>query len=189
MARRARQPEERRIEIIKAAKQLFATKGYDDTYISDITDAVGVAHGLFYHYFKSKSELLEALAREWISDYLGQISEISINSSLSVKDKLDLAFNFAFYTSKERSKLIVEIHKQSHKSLHDEISRQAIMYILPLFVELIITGNESGELNCPYPEIAAQTLLYGMASLQPFEDIDLLAESCRQIFHRVLGIS
>jgi AcrR family transcriptional regulator len=58
---RARQADQRRSELIEAALRLFAERGFRATTIADIADATGTAHGLVYHYFRSKDELLEAV--------------------------------------------------------------------------------------------------------------------------------
>lgn len=58
---RARQADQRRSELIDAALRLFAEQGFRATTIADIATATGTAHGLVYHYFGSKDELLEAI--------------------------------------------------------------------------------------------------------------------------------
>ncbi len=40
--------------LFAAGKKLFALKPYDEVAIDDIADEAGVAHGLLFHYFKSK---------------------------------------------------------------------------------------------------------------------------------------
>ena len=49
--------EDKKIEIYNAGKQLFATKGFKDTGVSDITKSAGVAVGTFYNYYPSKEKL------------------------------------------------------------------------------------------------------------------------------------
>ena len=61
MARIVKVPDERRSELVATAQQLFYTKGYERTSISDIVKAVGVAQGTFYYYFDSKTAVLEAI--------------------------------------------------------------------------------------------------------------------------------
>jgi AcrR family transcriptional regulator len=58
---RARQADQRRSELVETALRLFAERGFRATTIADIATATGTAHGLVYHYFSSKDELLEAV--------------------------------------------------------------------------------------------------------------------------------
>jgi len=50
-----------RDQIIKAADQLFYQQGFEHTSFSDIADAVRISRGNFYHHFKSKDEILDAV--------------------------------------------------------------------------------------------------------------------------------
>ncbi|MBL1151002.1 MAG: TetR/AcrR family transcriptional regulator [Armatimonadetes bacterium] len=52
------QAEARRCQLIEAALELFAERGFDATTIKDICERAGVAPGLIYHYFESKESLL-----------------------------------------------------------------------------------------------------------------------------------
>jgi AcrR family transcriptional regulator len=54
----------RREELLAAAVRVFARKGYHTCRVSDIADEAGVSHGLVYHYFASKDEVLETIFRE-----------------------------------------------------------------------------------------------------------------------------
>ena len=52
------------------AQKLFLEKEYESTSLNDVVSALGVAKGTVYHYFKSKEELLEAVASNMASDFL-----------------------------------------------------------------------------------------------------------------------
>ena len=56
--------EEKRKQLLAAAVRVFARTGYHDCRVGDITEEAGVAHGLLYHYFTSKEEVLEAVFRD-----------------------------------------------------------------------------------------------------------------------------
>ena len=56
-------PEKRRL-ILDAAVSVFARKGYHTSRVGDIAEEAGIAHGLLYHYFGSKEEVLETVFRE-----------------------------------------------------------------------------------------------------------------------------
>jgi AcrR family transcriptional regulator len=43
---------------------VFARKGFHASRVGDIAEEAGVAHGLLYHYFRSKDEVLETVFRE-----------------------------------------------------------------------------------------------------------------------------
>ena len=58
---RTRQADARREELLRTALRLFAERGVDGTTIADIATATGTAHGLVYHYFASKNDLLLAV--------------------------------------------------------------------------------------------------------------------------------
>ena len=52
---------QRRDEIMAAAKEVFARKGFHATTIADIAKQAGLAYGSIYWYFDSKDELFHAL--------------------------------------------------------------------------------------------------------------------------------
>ena len=52
-------PDERKKQILKAAVEVFAERGYHGCRISDVADRAGVAYGLVYHYFGNKEALLD----------------------------------------------------------------------------------------------------------------------------------
>ena len=53
--------EKRKILLMDTALRLFASYGVDNVTIDNITDALEISHGLFYHYFKDKKDLLNQL--------------------------------------------------------------------------------------------------------------------------------
>ena len=55
---------ERKNEILDAAEELFAAKGYDATSTGDILERVGIARGTLYYHFQSKEEILDALMHQ-----------------------------------------------------------------------------------------------------------------------------
>lgn len=50
-----------RNQIVEAADQLFYQQGYDHTSFAHIAEAVEISRGNFYHHFKSKDEILDAV--------------------------------------------------------------------------------------------------------------------------------
>src|SRR3954447_7441428 len=78
--------EKRRTDLLRAARDVFATKGYHETKVDDIAAAAKVAKGTFYLYFRDKRsvfvELVDSLAArisaailqvDTVGDVAGQI--------------------------------------------------------------------------------------------------------------------
>ena len=54
-------PGQRRDQILDAANDLFAERGYEEVSIEDIARAAGVTRGLVHHYFGGRTEVYIAL--------------------------------------------------------------------------------------------------------------------------------
>jgi AcrR family transcriptional regulator len=50
-----------RDRIIEASDRLFYQQGFEETSFAHIADAVGLSRGNFYHHFKSKDQILDAV--------------------------------------------------------------------------------------------------------------------------------
>jgi AcrR family transcriptional regulator len=68
--------EDKRRQLLDAAVRVFARKGFHASRVGDIAEEAGVAHGLLYHYFKSKDEVLEAVFHENWSVLLERIANV-----------------------------------------------------------------------------------------------------------------
>jgi AcrR family transcriptional regulator len=64
MARTVKAVEDRREQIIDAAMQAFAQKGFFGATNKDIAREAGITPGLIYHYFKNKEALLWTIVEE-----------------------------------------------------------------------------------------------------------------------------
>jgi AcrR family transcriptional regulator len=66
MPRKLVEPAERRADLLAAARNVFARKGFHAATVDDITRAAGVAKGTFYLYFDEKKEIYFAVIREFL---------------------------------------------------------------------------------------------------------------------------
>lgn len=77
----------KRQEILDGALKAFCEHGVKSTTIDDICEKVNCSHGLFYHYYKNKDELLEDLNNYYKKIQSDEISDI-LNADVSPKVKL-----------------------------------------------------------------------------------------------------
>lgn len=56
-----RKGEEKRLDILTVAEKMFCQKGYKETSVQDILDALNTSKGSFYHHFESKEQVLATL--------------------------------------------------------------------------------------------------------------------------------
>jgi AcrR family transcriptional regulator len=68
--------ERKRREVIATAARLFAERGYNETSVSELTAATGLAAGGLYHYIESKDELLISICDELLDPLLARAREI-----------------------------------------------------------------------------------------------------------------
>jgi AcrR family transcriptional regulator len=78
----------RRADLITAARDLFAARGYHETTVDDITRGAGVAKGTFYLYFGEKREVYH----EVIRGFMQLIRDIGATIGESVATGNPLAF-------------------------------------------------------------------------------------------------
>jgi len=66
---------------------VFARRGYHASRVGDIAEEAGVAHGLLYHYFRSKDEVLATIFRENWGTLVGRFRDVAA-SPTTAEEKL-----------------------------------------------------------------------------------------------------
>jgi AcrR family transcriptional regulator len=85
LARRERRIQRRRKEILEAAAEIFAGKGYDNTTTRDIAEAVDMGESTLYNYFQNKRDILLAIIdskRIEMDEFLAKIHQVSDRQGL-----------------------------------------------------------------------------------------------------------
>ncbi len=77
--RAQRQRQQRRREILDAAKEVFAERGYHSASISDIIGAAKIARGTFYLYFTSKHHVFDSILEEALQELRSRIARIDVS--------------------------------------------------------------------------------------------------------------
>ena len=66
--------EQRRSDIVEAARQLYEERGLSRTSVKDIAERAGITRSLFYHYFPDKQAVTSAVLDDFIEDYIEALS-------------------------------------------------------------------------------------------------------------------
>ncbi len=74
-SRRSRRSAEMRERLFRAALELFARKGLQETTVEDITEAADVGKGTFFNYFPSKEHILTAFVEMQIGKLEAAVEE------------------------------------------------------------------------------------------------------------------
>jgi TetR/AcrR family transcriptional regulator, cholesterol catabolism regulator len=75
-------------KIVEQSILFFEKKGFSETSIQDIVDALGVTKGTFYYYFSSKEQLLMDIHLRYLQELLNLQQQIIDDQSKDCKTKL-----------------------------------------------------------------------------------------------------
>ncbi|HGH7181686.1 TPA: TetR/AcrR family transcriptional regulator [Bacillus luti] len=152
--------EERRKEILETAERLFITKGYTKTTVNDILKEIGIAKGTFYHYFKSKEEVMDEIIMRIIKEDVAKAKVIVSNSNIPVLEKL---FRVLMEQSPKsgdvKDKMIEQFHQPNNAEMHQKSLVQSIIHLSPVLAEVLEQGIAEGIFSTPYPQETIELLL------------------------------
>lgn len=155
--------DERRLEFLTTAMNLFMQQGYEQTSINHIIDAVGVSKGAFYHYFKSRDDLLEQLAVFVAEQTLGSLQEVVDDPSLSALEKMNGVFQKSNAMKARNREFILGLLKtfyhDNNIQLRNKISERNLELTSPLLGRIIRQGIEEGTMDAEYPEETGSFIL------------------------------
>ena len=119
--------EETRQRILDAAVRVFARRGFHTSRVGDIAQEAGVAHGLLYHYFASKDEVLETVFRENWGELLGRFAAVEASDE-PADEKLRGLVKILLRTWRNDPDLVTVMVREVGRSAHlasqvDDIGR------------------------------------------------------------------
>jgi TetR/AcrR family transcriptional regulator, cholesterol catabolism regulator len=121
---------ERRAQILDAAAEHFAQRGYEDTRWADIAAAVGVGPTALYHYFESKQHCLFELMADSVAGFRGRF-DAAVSEHDDWREALVAALRNGFDLSEQdlnRRRVLAAEHGRSRSqtgSPHEEASRES----------------------------------------------------------------
>jgi len=163
MTRIVKKPDERREEIIKAARELFHTKDYDKTTMQDIMDALNIAKGTIYHYFSSKQELLEAVVEAMVDEEYRKKEALMKSGrvkGLPAMEKLRVLITESG-TGPENERILDTLHHPENYEMHTKQLGRYITKLAPLWAAVFDEGREQGVFRVEHPLECAEFILAG----------------------------
>ena len=177
-------PEVWRKEILKAAQNLFISKGYEETSISDIMDMAGGAKGMFYRWFQSKEEVMHALGSQMFFEN-NPFEAVKGRNDLNGLEKIRLLLA-QNQSDTERN----QINMQAIPILKDPRILAAAVgenrrVLTPLWLELLDEGKKDGSIKTEYTKELSELLplinFWLMPSVFPATEEEQIGRaSCRE---------
>ena len=184
---RRRQADQRRVQLIDTALNVFAQKGLDGATVKDLSEEAGVAQGLLYHYFRSKEDLFHAaLERHYFLPELRRITSPDRDRPAQ-EVLLDVGQGFAAMLRERRPLLQVMIREAPTNPAVAERIARAQRESVRLLSDYLGSRVEAGELRPHDTQSTARLLLYTvlMSHLTDTLDQPFLTAVVETIFHGV----
>lgn len=161
MVRITKAPEERRLEIIETSERLFRKVGYAKCSVEMIIREIGVAKGTFYYYFKSKGEILSAIADRTLDQLEEMIGQVADDANSGALAKMQLLLSDSHVGDDDTLEIADMLHLPENRELHEITNIQTVLRLSPVFARIVEQGNAEGVFHCNRPLETIQFLLTG----------------------------
>lgn len=195
--RTVKEADVRKHEILDAAAVLFAEKGFDDTSVTDIMTAVGIAKGTLYHHFKSKEDIMDALIERQTEMILSAAGKAAADKSVPVMERM-IRTILALHIDGEQmggDEMIKQLHKPQNALMHQKTKKIILKRVPPILVDIVKDGIGQGMFENQYPLECMEMALCYMDSVLDDDVFDLEEEQYSDkiqafIYHleRLLGV-
>jgi TetR/AcrR family transcriptional regulator, repressor of fatR-cypB operon len=129
-------------EIMQAALELFASKGFYNTTIPDIAKALKMSVGNMYNYFKSKDTLAKEIIN-FISKYLGNKLRLINDMDITTKEKTRKIIEVYFQTASLKPEMIdyfLRIYLSNHEVFNNGC--EGMICVNDFIIEIMIYFEE-----------------------------------------------
>jgi len=151
-----------RDEILRAATDLFATRGFHETSMAEVARAAGVSKALIFWHFKNKEELFVAVLGRLFEPYVIDFAEEA--GALDEKAQLlKLIESYLLFVRENASSIRFFVAQIIHdESSKDSLSNQVLALFegyRTLVTDLIGRAQAKGMCACSFPPTAAAGFL------------------------------
>ncbi len=135
----------RRKAILRAAAEVFGSKGYAGGAISEIAAKAGIAEASIYHYFKGKEELLLSVPGNWF-DELSEEIEQTFSGNMNPVERLSYLLRrwaTSFQTRKwDTSVVVLELYR--NPAFYNSRVYKEMQRLRSLVEKIVEDGKEQG---------------------------------------------
>jgi AcrR family transcriptional regulator len=161
MTRTVKTSEARRAEILEAASALFRERGYAAASVDEIVARIGVAKGTFYYHFRSKEDVLIALARQMADEMARRSRAVADDPGLGPIAKLRAIFAEQRRVRGAGPDIVDGLHRPENRELHERSNVETVRAFGPILAAVIDEGRRAGVFEVDDPLSTAQFFLAG----------------------------
>jgi len=140
--------EERRTQIITAAIKVFAREGFANTRMDDVSAEAGLSKGLLYWYFKSKEEIIIAIADVLFGAEFRKMQDITIEDK-SARSCLESFLDIFLEDLRGMMKVVPVVYEFYALAFRNPTVRKVMQEYLERFVAImepmVWHGMDTGE--------------------------------------------
>jgi TetR/AcrR family transcriptional regulator, fatty acid metabolism regulator protein len=152
--------EEKRRLILDAAVRVFARDGFHTSRVGDIAEEAGVAHGLLYHYFSSKDEVLLTVFSENWSDLLVRFEGVEASDE-PADEKLRGLVKLLLRTWRNDPALVTVMVREVGRSPHLATQVDDIGRAFAVIQRVVEQGQADGVFRPDIDPLLASWVIYG----------------------------
>ncbi len=146
--------------ILDAAVRVFARRGYHGSRVGDIATEAGVAHGLLYHYFASKDEVLETVFRENFGELLERFRAVEASDE-SAPEKLEGIAKILLRTWRNDPDLVTVMVREVARSPQLQSQVDEVGEAFAILQRVIEQGQADGAFRRDLDARLASWIVYG----------------------------
>jgi AcrR family transcriptional regulator len=190
---RTKPAEQRRVDLLDAARELFVAKGVTATSLEDITTRAGVSKGLFYVYFPSKEDLVFSLQEQFTNQFAQRIRDAS-DAENDWSAKLDACVRASFECYRELDDLHEVLFRHACESADDARRQPAHALLAQALHDLLAAGTAAGAYRVSDPGATGALFYAAMHAFDPGfhgnhpPSDDRLVNAAQELFRRTAGI-
>jgi TetR/AcrR family transcriptional regulator, fatty acid metabolism regulator protein len=153
-------PADKRRVILDAAVRVFARSGYHGARVGDIATEAGVAHGLLYHYFASKDEVLETVFRENFGELLERFRAVEASDE-PAPEKLEAIAKILLRTWRNDPDLVTVMVREVARSPQLQSQVDEVREAFAILERVIEQGQADGAFRGDLDARLASWIVYG----------------------------